>query len=541
MITLATSQASTWGYNIVQYTTSRHNINTSTGGATSAFTKLTLAPNGKFYSIFAHVSITINNVVYTNVIAEITPGTTNTRTTNWAPATFNYLTPDPGVLIGPSGFGKPAWTNGFSTNGAASIAFNTGILAPNGLIYFAPLSHRMALPHQWVILNPNSGEWKKLNLYPEFPTATFPDGIPIGTGGTPVTGRPVLTAPTLGPDGKMYVIRPNFTIYRFTPTNNALEDEDSLESIIPSPNPLTATNGVWQDEAGASFTDPGVTTSAYTADVNNVSSSTFNITDAIAHPNGNIYWIPGTSRGRIFYTKPSVFGIRPFVSAPGLLHTKRINGYYAFLEKPRNADHDPTTLKIYIVSRATLTPTTDEIEVLCLNPVTHTLSVINLGMSTGSQGGVTKLGKNITLANGMHISRNFDGTLKQGRTILTGIDVPSTVTNGARTIPLNSNDAFTFQTPATGIIYSDRILGETSPGQSHIGGGANVPYPHHSKFIGNFGSDSPEKLFTEIVSVKQYGPDITNFNFTNRDIPFYSVPSTGLPGSIFNANFNKRR
>jgi len=532
MLTLAATQSSTWGYSVVTHGTLQHNISTATGGAVGTFTKLTLAPNGKFYSIFTHISITINGTAYTNVIAEITPGTTNTGTTNWTRATFNYLTPDAGFATRPDGFAKPSWTNGYSTNGAASIAFNTGLLAPNGLIYFAPLSHRMALGHQWVILNPTSGIWKKLNLYPGFPTSSFPDGF------TAVTGRPVLAAPVLGSDGKIYVITSNLgTIYRFDPTSNALGDEASLESVIPSPNPLSVTTGVWQNEAGTTFTDPGVTTVTYERNSNNVAASTFNITDAISHPNGNIYWIPGAGRGRIFYTKPSLFGTRPFVSAPGLLHNKIINSYYAFLEKPRDADHDPATLKIYIVNKATANTTLVEQEVLCLNPVTHTLSVVTLGMATASatNGGITNLGKNVTLANGMHISKNYNGATQPGRTILTGWDVPSSVTDGVRKISLNSPDAFSNQAFST-------ILSETSPGQSHIGGGVNTPYPHHSKFIATFGSgDIVSNLFSEIVSVKQYGPGITNFNFTSRDIPFYSVPSTGLAGSIFNANFNKPR
>ncbi len=540
MITLATSQASTWGYSVVTHTSTQTGITGILGDGVGMFTKLTLGPNGKFYSIYINNGITVNGITYpqfsgtANVIVEITPGTTNTRTTNWSRATFNYLTPDPSVTISlTSGFGKPSWP---APQESAGLGFNTGILAPNNLIYFAPLGHRIiGSYHKWLILNPISGQWKFLTLYPGYPTSSYPNGVPA------LTSNAFLSAPVLGPDGLIYVLSAGLgTIYRFQPTSNALGDEASIEqpstTYTTTNHPLIGTTKEWVTEAGTLTVDPtgpAGTIKAAVTDTNPSARSTLNLVDAIAHPNGNIYWIPGNGRGRIFYTKPSLFGVRPFVSATGLLHTKEINCAYAFLEKPRDADHDPNTLKIYIVSKSGTNALVEE-EVLCLDPVTHTLSVITLGMGAAGSGGATGLGKNITLANGMHITKNYNGALQPGRTIFTGWDVPSTAANGVRTIPLNSPDPFNAQGSAA-------ILGNVAPGQSNLGGGANVPYPHHSKFVGNLSTSSISSLFTEIVSVKQYGPEITNFNFTSRDIPFYSVPSTGLAGSIFNANFNKQR
>lgn len=538
MLTLAAAQSSTWGYSILPYPSSYTTISVANGGSVGSFTKPTLAANGKFYSIFTNTTTTINSVSYDNVIVEITPGTTNTGTTNWSAATFNYITPDPGFATRPDGFAKPNWTNGSGTAGAASIAFNTGILAPNGLIYFAPLAHRMTgVNHQWVVFKPGTssgGMWKKLNLYPVYPTATYPTGFPG------VSSYPVLSAPILGADGNIYVSTPNGnTLYRFTPTANAATDEDSLETVIPTPNPLTATTGVWKDEAGNSYTDT-VTTAAYITNTSNAASSVFNKTDVISHPNGNIYWIPGSGRGRIFYTKPSLFGTRPYVSAPGLILPggKTINAYYAFLEKPRDANHLPETLKIYIVSKAPTNTTTQEDELICIDPTDHTISIVNIGIhiKNAAAGGTTNLGKGITLANGLHVNKNYDGTLADGRNVLTGWDIPSSITSGTRIIPNDSPDNFKNSA-------NTDLIKETSPGQSHIGGGSNLPYPHHSKFFGNFGT-TLDTLFGEIVSVKEYGPGITNFNFSQRDQGMYSIPITSigdLAGSFYNANFNKPR
>lgn len=546
MLTLATHQSATWGYSYVNYPSTETDITAATGtiSNTGMFTKLVLAHNGKMYGILGNSSITINGTVYTNAIVEVTPGSTNTGTTNWSKCTFNYLTPDPGVSIGASGFGKPSWTGPSTASGGNSAnAYNTGILAPNGLIYFAPLDFSAGLTggtYKWIVLNPTSGQWKKLNLHPDYPESTYPNGIPVGY-------YSIFTSPILGNDGKIYIFAAGLNkLYRFTPTSNALGDEASFETaptFTTADHPLTGTNLSWVNETGTSFTDTASAASisyAYQKETMVGSSTLFNISDAIAHPNGNIYWIPGSGRGRIFYTKPSLFGTRPYVSATGLIiggtsPQKGIYSQYAFLEKPRDADHDPTTLKIYIVSRTTATVGYED-RVICLNPVTHTLSYIDLGISHSS---VSGLGKNITLANGMHMSFHYNGTnVSSGRNILTGWDVPSSVSNGARIITRANKGVLENQ---MGGAFSSSSTGITTPGYSKIGGGANAPYPHHSKFIINASTADYNNLFSELVSVKQYGPGITNFNFANRDIPFYSVPLTELAGSIFNANFNKPR
>jgi hypothetical protein len=546
MLTLATHQSATWGYSVLDYPSSETGITGAVGTVqnTGIFTKPTLAPNGNFYSIITNPSLTINGNSRTNVILEIVPGTTNTKNTNWSKCTFNYIYPDPSVTPDPvTGFSKPIWAGG---SGSSAVSYNSGILAPNGLIYFCPLDFAGALSggtYAWIVFDPSTKKWKRLNLHPSYPPSTYPNGIPYGY-------TSLLTSPILGSDGYMYVFTASLsTFFKFQPTTNASGDEASLQlcpvTFTTANHPLTGTNLTWIDESGTSYTDVASAASisyAYKKETSNGFDTLFNITDAIPHPNGNIYWIPGGGRGRIFYTKPSLFNTRPFVSAPGLLFDgspqKSSYGYYAFLEKRRNADHDPTTLKIYIISLSG--PNANyESRVICLDPVTNTLSYIDLGISSGT---TAALGKNITLANGMQMSFNYTGGaggVNSGRNILTGWDVPSSVTNGTRVI-IRTNPGVLDNQLNSSITNSSTII---RPGYSKIGGGANAPYPHHSKFVMLATSDVSFPLFSELVSVKEYGPEITNFNFTDRDKVAYAPPTNlaSLPTSSFNANFNKAR
>jgi hypothetical protein len=545
MLTLATHQSATWGYSVLDYPSSETGITSGTGTYTNTgvFTKPTLAPNGNLYSIITNPTLTINANSRANVILEIVPGTTNTKNTNWSKCTFNYIYPDPSVTPDPiTGFSKPTWMGG---QGNSAVSYNSGILAPNGLIYFCPLDFNGLLTggtYAWIIFDPSSKKWKKLNLHPDYPSSSYPNGITNGY-------FSLLTSPTLGSDGYMYVFTASLNkFFRFQPTVNASGDEASLQvcpvTFTAANHPLTGTNLSWMNESGTSYTDVASAASlsyAYKKEQNNGYETLFNITDAIPHPNGNTYWIPGGGRGRIFYTKPSLFNTRPFVSATGLLFDgspqKSSNGFYAFLEKPRDASHDPTTLKIYIISLSA-NNANYESRVICLDPVTHTLSYIDLGISSGS---TVALGKNITLANGMQMSFNYTGGpggVNSGRNILTGWDVPSSVANGTRVITRTNPGVLDNQLNSS-ISGSLSII---SPGYSRIGGGANAPYPHYSKFVMLPTSNVSLSLFTELVSVKQYGPNITNFNFTDRDRPAYEPPALGsLPASIFNANFNKAR
>lgn len=544
MLTLAATQSSIWGYSAIAHTITGLTALGVSSSNTGSFTKPTLAPNGKLYSIMTCPAVTINGVNQTNVILEITPGNSNTKTTNYSKPTFNFIYPDPSVAAGASGFSKPSWQQG-SVNVVQT--FNTGILAPNGLIYFVPFDNQTAT-NKWVVFNPTSGQWKLMNIHPGY-----------AEGGATYIPNAVITTAVLGTDSKMYVFgygTSTVPYYRFTPSANALTDVVSIETghyqnVPLSTTPLCNTNMQWKNSAGTSFTDTAVNTVTKAYDNGGAGARPYEkvktFIDIIVHPRGRIYFIPGAAstssgpggRGRIFYLNIASWGTATeLVSAAGLVAPggKNISAHYAFLEKPRSADHDINTLKIYIVPAPRLGATaTVCTEVLCINPVTDTITEIPFTFTTDTT--VTTIGKRISLSNGLNIfynggtgAGNSLATDRSGGHILTGWDVPSSDTDGGKAI----------DTTSIGILHNTfpANFGETSPAFSLIGGGVNAPYPHHSKFIGYPGALTN---ISELVSVKEYGEGITNFNFEDRDKPGYAPPTNigGLATSLFNMNFNK--
>jgi hypothetical protein len=556
MLTLATHQSSIWGYSALTHTLSNLGNFSASFNYTGTFTKPTLAPNGKMYSIMTCRSCDISGVTKTSVILEITPGTSNTATTNYSIPTVNYIVADTGLSENQAGFAQANFPEMAPPNsGNNGIRFNTGILAPNGLIYFPPVDNQ-AGTNKWVVFNPTSGRWKLMNLHPNYaesPTISIPNAA--------------ITAAVLGTDGKIYVFGyGNSTgtlvpYYRFTPTTNASGDVASLQTgyyqnLSLNSTPLCSTNLQWKDSAGTSYIDippASGTLKAYanTAPAGQAYNKIKIFIDIIVHPSGRIYFIPGPSsstnnantadvgRGRIFYLDINAWGsATEIVSATGLVAPggKRISAHYAFLEKPRNADHDITTLKIYIVPAPRLgASTTVCTEVLCINPTTNTITEIPFTFTTDTN--LTGIGKRVSLSNGLNLFYNAGSGAGNSATIdrsgghlLTGWDIPASDTDGAIAI----------DTIAKGILHNTLPAAFTSfdPGYTLIGGGVNATYPHHSKFIGN---PAPTNTISELVSVKQYGPDITNFNFTDRDKPSIAPPSNleGLPLSLFNSNFNK--
>jgi len=542
MLTLAAAQSSTWGYNAVTHVIPNFAFSglSSSYTNTGAFTKPILAPNGKMYSILTCRSATVNNIEEPSIILEITPGNSNTATTNYSAPTINCIISEPGLAQNQSGFAKQTFPlNASGSSGNNSVRFHSGILAPNGLIYFPPVDNQTG-NNKWVVFNPTNGLWKLMNLHP---------GYPEGTTGIP---NSAITAAVLGTDGKIYVFgygTATVPYYRFTPSANAATDATSLQTgfylnLGLSSTPLCSINMQWKDSAGNSYTDTAVNTvtKAYgnTEPAGQPYGRIKTFIDIIVHPSGRIYFIPGvTGRGRIFYLDITAWGTATeLVSAPGLVAPggKNIRSHYAFLEKPRDATHDKNTLKIYIVPIPRLgTTTTTCTEVLCIDPVTNTITEIDFTFSTDTT--VTSIGKRVSLSNGLNIFYNAGtgtgnnvATNRSGGHILTGWDVPSTVGNGAITIDITSQ----------GILHNDSPAGfsDGTPGFSLTGGGGNAAYPHHSKFIG---FPRAVNTISELVSVKEYGPGITNFNFVDRDKVAYAPPTdlAGLALSLFNFNFNK--
>lgn len=551
MISLGTHQSAVWGYSTADHPADAQ-ISAVSGSYnyTGLFSKLTLAPNGNMYGILTTWAITLNSVVEECVILKVTPGTSNTGTTNWQLATRSYLKPD-ATATDANGFARPVWPlNGTS----AAIRFHTGILASNGLIYFAPYE-TSETTNKWVIFNPTTETWKVTDALRPSTASTIANATIGGV--------------ALGTDNKIYVAGTGTGRgFRITTSTNALSDtvEDSYYTqFVGTTSPLGSTAMTWMDSAGTVYTDGASLdgfTAAYTATTGSTSLRNYNrIRDMITHPSGKIFMVPGRGRGRIFYINQAGWGtVNELLSEPGYSTAnisgygfRSVCGYYAALEKPRDNSHVAATLKIYITPILGIHEqafTSSSKDVLILDPVTKTMSALNIGLGNyaGNSNSYLSMGRRISLPNGMHLLMNTgptDALTRQGGVMLTGWDVPSSDTDGSKTATMTDK----------GVLYRDDVttintlymktLIDQNPGFTGVGGGVNAQWPHSGKFISLVGTPSTSVFaqLTEVVSVKGYGPDITNFNFSERDKTSYQIPTTlgNLGNTIFNSQFNKMK
>jgi hypothetical protein len=540
MIALGTTQASVWGYSTAIYpTTITGQSNSST--IVGAFTKPTIVSDGNAYSIMSNANVTIGGIVRQNVIMKITPGNTNTATTNWSQATTTYIFPDAVYPVDPvTGFGRQPWTQ---SQNNADVNFNTGVLASNGLIYWPP--HGGGL---FIIFNPVDETWKTAAIYPTV--------VSILSAGA-------ATSLVLGTDNKIYVFpavsgaRP----YRITTSPNAMSDIaefgfiTALSSVLGVTTPTLPQS--WKDSAGNVYSDTTASLNGVIAGHSrpgSTESATLSyIIDLIVHPLGRIYLLPIGGRGRIFYIDIANWNNdRALVSASGLITTqalgvqKGLNLYYAFLEKPRDADHDINTLKIYLVSMLTSSnnATINDIknsELLYIDPVTNNMGVVDMNyLSAVVASNNYPMSKRMSLSNGATQAwnkGNAGGTITNtGGYMITGADVPGSKADGIIKIPKNKQ----------GIIYgqNEQQFIAFGPGQSFTGGGVNAIYPNHSKFISIPTSNVTTSFLSEIVSIKEYGPGITYFNYdSDLDKGMYEPPALAnistLGTTLFNSMFNK--
>jgi hypothetical protein len=540
MIALGTTQASVWGYSTAIYPTAI-TFQSGTSAIVGSFTKLTMTPNGDAYSIMTTGNVTINGVSRQNVIMKVTPGSTNTATTNWSQATTSYIFSDATYPVDPvTGFGRQPWTQ---SQNNADVNFNTGVLASNGLIYWPPHGGG-----KFIIFNPVDETWKTAVTYPTV-LSTFGEGA--------------VTSLVLGTDNKIYVFpgTSGGRVYRITTSPNAMSDTAEfgfLTSLVPVLGPTTATlPQSWKDSAGNVYSDTTASLNslipAHTRPGTQPAAKLSYIIDAIVHPSGRIYLLPLNGRGRIFYIDIANWGTdRELVSATGLITTqalgaqKGLNLYYSFLEKPRDENHDISTLKIYLVSMLTSSSNASindikNSELLYIDPVTNNMGVINMNYRASIVSSNNyPMAKRISLANGATQSWNKGpsaGTITNtGGYMITGPDVSASKTDGVIKIAKDKQ----------GIIYgqSEQQFTSFQPGQSFTGGGVNAVYPNHSKFISIPTSNVTSSFLSEIVSIKEYGPGITYFNYDpDLDKRMYEPPALAnistLGTTLFNSMFNK--
>lgn len=544
MFTLTTHQASTWGYSIIQHPTLPNVTTPASISNLGCFTKPILAPNGNMYAISIQDTTTINGTAYNGVFLKIIPGLTNTGTTNWSAATFSYVFAD-GTPNDTNGFGKqllPVVNN-------SNVNFNTGVLASNGLIYFPPNTGV-----NWVVFNPATETWKVTGFYK--PTTT-----------TNLTALSINCA-VLGTDNKIYVLggrSAGQTGFRITTSPLATNDtiENSYYDTYSTGSPLGSTGMSWKDSNNITYntdTAVGGLSKAYdpVGGGTRFYIQTLNVGhDALVHPSGKIFINPAKGRGRIFYIDIAQYGTaREIVSEPAYFVNNYslgnpFEGSYLILEKPRNADHNVNTLKIYVIPACTpSSPGTAgavgnslaSTKLYVIDPVNKTMTEVNMNYSknVGNANSMRGVGPKINLPNGHSVVYNAAGgafaVQSQGGVIITGKDVPSTVTTGGNFIKITDKSIFqedtqTVLTSKTGNIAS------IAPGFTGINGSCTPSWPHNGKTI----VTGVALQYTEIVSVKGYGPDITNFNFSERDKLNYTLTANNLSSlgsTIYNSQFN---
>ncbi len=537
MFTLTTHQASTWGYSLMQHLTLPITVSGSTNYV-GAFTKPILAPNGNMYAISTCATVTINSVVYNSVVLKITPGNTNTNTTDWTPATFSYIPAD-GTTPDANGFGKQNWEI------PTQISYNTGVLASNGLIYFPPNEAT-----KWVVFNPTTEKWKITNQYKPSTTTTL--------------GQYHINSAVLGIDNKIYVLgSASYKGFRITTSPLATSDtiEDSYYNTFSGGSPLGATAMTWKDSNNNNYTDSATASgTVFKAYGHKLLGSSYNrnltiALDVLVHPSGKIFINPGSGRGRIFYIDPSQWGTdREIVSEPAYFvdnysPNNMFEGSYLILEKPRDADHQVNTLKIYVLPSCIPTSgiygnSLASTYLYVIDPFNKTMEEVSMDyIKTGNANQYRAVGPKINLPNGHSIVYNTvlnSEEQSQGGVIITGKDVPDTITTGGNFI--KTTDKSIFHEKDDGTIYSvlDKTAGRLmakSPSYTGVNGSCTPKWPHNGKTI--VGAEA--LLYTEIVSVKGYGPNITNFNFSEEDKLNYTLTDSNLSSlgaTLYNSQFN---
>ena len=542
MLSLATHQAATWGYSFLQHPAL--NVSGSSDSYIGLFTKPILAPDGNMYAISLHDQTIVNGVTYNGVFLKITPGTSNSSTTNWSIATFSYI-PANGTATDDNGFGKVSWSVGTNT-----VTFNTGVLATNGLIYFPPNNST-----NWVVFNPATERWKITNQY-----------RPSNVGSI---GQYTINCAVLGTDNRIYALGGNSTkAFRITTSTLAANDtiEDSYYGqFYGTSSPLgNTTTLTWKDSNNTTYTDTvaglGGQTAAYpyaygTSVYRNLNRSHH----VLVHPSGKIFMLPAKGRGRIFYIDIANWGNnREIVSEPNYYiqnvsgsETEAFEGAYLVLEKPRDNNHDVSSLKIYIISACTpinslvsgaLGNQYASTKLFVIDPVLKTMSSVDMGYSKNiaTANEYRGMGARIVLPNGFAMAYNcYKGSFqinRQGGVIITGKDVPNTITTGANFITTSNKSPF-YENNINVISNKLTNLSLVSPGYSGINGSCTPSWPHNGKTIVYTNS----KSIIEIVSVKGYGPDITNFNFSERDKLNYQLTPSNLStlgSTIYNSQYN---
>lgn len=529
-----------------------------TSGYIDVYTPFT--PGGssteRYYAMLLNSSITIPPGKIVNDVILTTSLTTNYAIQVYTPSLA--LSNDPVIqnqaiqyVVADGSANKPYWSLG---NG--NLRFVKGVLGANGKIYYMPFKI-LGASDQLVVLNTNvigsvgSLTWSLLSPYNNTaPSFGYSGGV-------------------LGRDGKIYFI-PNQTapFVRLNTNNSANTWEVSYyDGSIGKRFVANGTGTTVYDETGSIITSTDGTSISVGAN----SGYTLAFSDALVHPNGNIYLLQSAGgKGRIYYCKPSNFNtIQAICSAPGLITdslyggtNKPIAGFAMSLERPEvnyetNSWTTPlNSLKLLLFSRGRLTGSGGAYyadpayvqDILILDPITHTLTkkISNLSIATTVNGGsIYLVGPIVKTSTGLNTLKTYHAgsPYKSAINIFTGsniynptvskIDVHNMVTEAdlnfnphSRFINTNNLSASRMQGSFTGMSCS--YVQKGNPSNTIVTGGMGLVHIIANK--------------PHARNVKYFSYDTLNFG-TTVEAEMYVKPTsiTDLPTSLYNSLYNKIR
>jgi len=492
-------------------------------------------PVGKFVN-GVQISIAVTT---TNAIVVYRPSLVNTANANEA---ISFLVPD-GTAS------RPSWP--VPTLQSTNVRFVKGVLGANGKIYYMPFQITAATD-QILVLNTNtttlaSVTWSFVPMYNNTALAlAYSGGV-------------------LGRDGKIYFIpiQAASPFVRLNTNNSAHTWEVSYYDGTVGKRFITnGTGATVYDETGAiiSTTDGASlpTATGYTA-------QTF--TDAIVHPNGNIYLWQNNGKGRIYYCKPSNFNtVQAVCSAPGLVTdslyggvNKPVAGYAIGLERPQ-IDYETNSwttplnnLKVLLFPRAKLAgqggsyyadPTVVQ-DLLVLDPISNTLTkkTLDLVIATVVNGASAYLSTPLLkTSTGLYSFTTYatGANKNQAVNVFTGIgDLGSTP--GSNTLPMLTSVG-TDYTEASRFFSSNVFYEAQSP---FLGRGCSYvekSKPSNTMVLGDIKLIHIFANKMHMRNIKYFSYDTINYGSTVES-QMYVRPSTitDLPTSLYNSLYNKIR
>jgi len=568
-------KSSKWGWDIKTYSF-KYGDTSSQNSTAGYFTGGCLAPNGLIYCLPTYKGA--------QFVTVIKPGKSNSQTGKWEPATITN--------VPATGSAKNAFLpETVETAGSLQRRFGgKGILAPNGLIYFFGF-----LGQGYVVVKPQDNPDWDIAQFTEWKVVTYASVGLDPAVGTASEGKVGYYGGFLHTDGKIYLLPNvlgtshgnNAPITRIVPRSDYQSADTIQKSAYWTPTSASnttkkyfPTSGSFQsvnnfpqpgDIDGVQITVPSNTYAPVYASGNSGLGSMPPLSDAISHPNGNIYVFGGgrnayitklktddttwdstsTSIGRpLFYTDNSLR--IPNNLPSGYSDPLGIQGCFmaGSIEKLKPSQ-DPETAKIYLhyagswQNDASIPAGYFEnnyTRTIAFDPVTETFENIGEPVTTISTTTMPfNLKPGVRMANGHIFSISYPYN-----TTGTGSS-PNKNIYGQLIV---SGETLDDENKIIGPTSKQSILNKTEVNSINVScyGGIDPICNQGSHAL--TGSSLGKTIVTapttayEITSVKGFYPGIRYFNYTpSNDAETYEIPSniSTLASSLWNSYFNKPR